>query len=153
MQHHSTYRVPQLHLKGLLSSSPCTLCTLHGTPAHATSQHVPCTSAAPERAILQFSMYSVYSLWHPMQLHSTYHASQLHLKRLFSSSPCTLHSTPCKRYLSTTPEKGCSPVLRVLCVLYMAPHATSQHVPCMENWRTVFKVQLKGTSCIAWGAM
>jgi hypothetical protein len=76
-----------LHLKRLFSSS---LCTLYGN----ITARILCTSAVPERAVLQFSVYSAYSIWHPMQ----------HL--------CT----------SAAPEKA---VLQfcVLCVLNMPPHA------------------------------
>ena len=57
-----------------------------------------CTSAAPERAVLQFSVYSVYSILQRLSQHCV---PQLHLKGLFSSSLCTLCTLYCKGYHST----------------------------------------------------
>ena len=140
----SQHCVPQLYLNGLFSSSLCTLCTLSLQPLQAL-----CTSAPPERAVLQFSVDSVYSIL------------------LQPCSPvlcvlCVLYIAKVITALCTSaPPEGavlqfsvdsvdsillqpCSPVLCVLCVLdlYCKGYHSTVYLSCMPHLNGLFSSSL-----------
>ena len=93
-----------------------------------------CTSAAPERTVLQFSVDSVYSII--ATLASC--VPQLHLNGLFSSSLCTLCTLYCKGYHSTV-YLSCmhlnglfSSSLCTLCTLYCKGYHSTVYLSCMH---------------------
>ena len=122
--------VPQLHLKGLFSSSLWTLCTLLLQPLQAL-----CTSAAPERTVnLQFSVHSIQCILQRLSQHCV---PQLYLNGLFSSSLWTLWTLllqPLQVLCTSAAPESCSPVLCGLCVLYIAKVITALCTSAAPEW-------------------